>query len=118
MNPLAKLETLNRADLEKQRKEAQERLQEIEKAQADYNGRRVKELRSEIEEMIRKEGFTFEDLFGGRGAKRGGGGRVSKGRPKYRHPENPEMTWSGRGRQPNWYKDAIEAGKSPEDMEV
>jgi DNA-binding protein H-NS len=46
--------------------------------------------------------------------------RRSSGRSeaKYRHPENSEITWSGRGRQPGWFKDAIEAGKSPNSMAV
>ena len=36
--------------------------------------------------------------------------------PKYRHPENPEQTWTGRGRQPDWMKDALEKGKSKDDF--
>ena len=33
-------------------------------------------------------------------------------------PENPDATWSGRGRQPDWFKSAIAAGKAPEDLEI
>lgn len=29
-------------------------------------------------------------------------------RVKYRHPENPELTWSGRGKQPGWLRAALE----------
>lgn len=29
---------------------------------------------------------------------------------KYRHPENPELTWCGKGRRPLWLNEAIEAG--------
>jgi DNA-binding protein H-NS len=29
-------------------------------------------------------------------------------RVKYRHPENAELTWSGRGKQPGWLKDALQ----------
>jgi DNA-binding protein H-NS len=36
--------------------------------------------------------------------------------PKYRHPENPELTWSGRGRKPKWFVAALEQGKTPEEM--
>lgn len=35
---------------------------------------------------------------------------------QYRNPENSEETWSGKGRRPMWFKDAIEAGASPEEM--
>ena len=27
--------------------------------------------------------------------------------PKYRNPDNPEQTWTGRGRQPTWVKEAL-----------
>ncbi|WP_083481210.1 H-NS histone family protein [Jannaschia donghaensis] len=37
-------------------------------------------------------------------------------KPKYRHPENEAMTWSGRGRQSASFKDAMEAGNKPESM--
>jgi DNA-binding protein H-NS len=36
--------------------------------------------------------------------------------PKYRNPENPSLTWAGRGLKPLWLKAAIEAGKKPEDF--
>lgn len=36
--------------------------------------------------------------------------------PKYAHPENPAMTWTGKGRQPVWFKEAVEAGKPAEAM--
>lgn len=29
-------------------------------------------------------------------------------RVKYRHPENPELKWTGRGRQPKWLEEALE----------
>ncbi|MDK8873411.1 H-NS histone family protein [Paracoccus sp. SSJ] len=38
--------------------------------------------------------------------------------PKYRHPENPEITWSGRGRKPAWIVEGLEAGKSLEDFAI
>ena len=31
-------------------------------------------------------------------------------RVKYRHPEHPELTWSGRGREPKWLVNAREEG--------
>jgi DNA-binding protein H-NS len=36
---------------------------------------------------------------------------------KYRHPENPDLTWSGRGRRPAWIRDAVEAGRALGDFE-
>jgi DNA-binding protein H-NS len=37
---------------------------------------------------------------------------------KYRHPENPALTWSGRGRKPQWFVDALEAGKTAGELAV
>jgi DNA-binding protein H-NS len=31
--------------------------------------------------------------------------------PKFRNPEPPHETWSGRGRQPRWVSEMLEAGK-------
>lgn len=37
---------------------------------------------------------------------------------KYRHPENAALTWSGRGRKPQWFADHINAGKDPSALAV
>ena len=34
--------------------------------------------------------------------------------PKYRDPQNPENTWTGRGKPPRWLASAMAAGKSKE----
>ena len=36
--------------------------------------------------------------------------------PKYHNPENNSQTWSGRGKRPQWFKDHLNSGKTPEDM--
>ena len=38
----------------------------------------------------------------------------SKGPPpaRFRHPEDPGVTWNGRGNPPRWYDEAIERGVS------
>ncbi|MBM9595987.1 H-NS histone family protein [Rhodobacteraceae bacterium MCCB 386] len=38
--------------------------------------------------------------------------------PKYRHPDYPELTWSGRGRRPRWITDAVEAGLKLDDLKT
>src|SRR5918912_476747 len=32
--------------------------------------------------------------------------------PKYRNPDNPAETWTGRGRQPRWVQAALSGGRS------
>lgn len=35
--------------------------------------------------------------------------------PKYRNPELPDQTWSGRGKQPIWMRKFLENGKTLDD---
>ena len=37
---------------------------------------------------------------------------------KYRHPENPALTWSGRGRKPQWFVEALTGGTTASDLEI
>jgi DNA-binding protein H-NS len=67
------------------------------------------ELRQRITEMVRQAGLEMSDLF----AK----GRQGKGTVavKYRDPQNPENTWTGRGRMPRWMAAATKGGKVKKD---
>ena len=38
--------------------------------------------------------------------------------PKFRNPEPPHETWSGRGRQPRWVTKLLRAGRSVEDFRI
>ena len=51
-------------------------------------------LRGQMEALAKKSGFALKDLFG-----RGGKGPVAV---KFRDPDNPDHTWTGRGRMPKW----------------
>lgn len=44
-------------------------------------------------------------------------GRLRKAaEPKYRHPENAELTWTGRGRAPAWLQALLDAGHTKESL--
>ena len=72
----------------------------VEKQNADRG-----ELRERIIAMVKEHGFEISDLFG-KGRK--GKGSVAV---KYRDPQNPENTWTGRGRMPRWMAAATKGGK-------
>ena len=36
--------------------------------------------------------------------------------PKYANPEDKSQTWSGKGRKPEWFKNALASGKDPEHL--
>jgi len=89
---------------------------DVQKAMATVQKRRRREAREAMEKVARDFGMSFSDIVGG-GA---GGGRSNGGGlpAKYRNPENPKQTWSGRGRRPAWYNDALEKGVDPVSLEV
>ncbi len=57
--------------------------------------REREQVRKDLQQMARDKGYSLEDLFT-KSAKK------SKAPPKYRNPEAPDQTWSGRGRRPKW----------------
>lgn len=119
---LSQIET----EIEKLKKEAQE-----------VRAREIKDVIGRIKEAIAHYGITPRELFGkaAGGAKAAGkrragakaaakAGGAGKGRKaarartpsvvKYR--DEAGHTWSGRGKRPNWFKDALAAGKKPEEL--
>jgi DNA-binding protein H-NS len=79
---------------------------------------RRKALRA-AEEAVRAHGFTLADVAHLAGAGARGARRTKTERaPAYRNPDNPEQTWSGRGRRPRWIHEAEAAGRSLEEMRV
>ncbi len=79
-----------------------------------------------IQEAIAHYGITADELFGARPAraarkrataapgKRRAAAKKTGGVAKY--TDGAGRTWSGVGKRPNWFKDAIAAGKQPEDL--
>ncbi len=66
------------------------------------------------EEAAKAHGYSLSELGVAAGGK-GRGRRKSRAAgpvnpPKYRHPTDPKKTWSGRGRKPQWIKEAEENG--------
>ena len=70
-------------------------------------------LKAKMAELAAEGGFTVDELFNG---KHGAGKKQGTVAPKYRHPENAGIVWSGRGRQPLWFVDALKKGMKPEKL--
>jgi DNA-binding protein H-NS len=86
---------------------------DVEKAIADYKDRQLEKARQEVEALARKHGYSLTEITGG-GTTR----KRKPAAPKYAHPENPALTWSGRGRRPGWVNEALDAGKSLDDLKI
>jgi DNA-binding protein H-NS len=65
---------------------------------------------SQMRELASSLGMTLEEVVRG---EKGKGPTVAV---KYRNPENPVLTWSGRGKRPSWVNEALAAGKTLEDL--
>lgn len=70
----------------------------------------------QMRELAASLGMTLEDVL--RMEKRSGGGGGGAVQAKYRHPDNPDLTWSGRGKRPAWVTEALAAGKTMDDLAV
>jgi DNA-binding protein H-NS len=85
---------------------------DVARAIDSYRERQKEEARAVLEAKARELGFSFSELV------TGGGKR--KGKPaspaRFAHPENPALTWTGRGRRPNWVTSALAEGKKLEDL--
>lgn len=83
----------------------------VDKALSSFEKRQREAALAAAQKAAQEHGFSLDEILGKKAA-----GKTSV--PKYRNPEDPSQTWTGRGRQPAWYKAAIEAGKSPEELAI
>jgi DNA-binding protein H-NS len=64
----------------------------------------IQDVRKKIDTLLHNNGLTLADVYPTRGAK---GAKKSAVAPKYRNPSNHEQTWSGRGKRPFWFVEAL-----------
>ncbi|WP_057789364.1 H-NS histone family protein [Roseovarius atlanticus] len=85
----------------------------IEKRRKQEKVNAIKTMRKMAEET----GLDFDDLMREHFGIDNNDGRKGKLPDKYIHPDDPEKTWSGRGRMPAWMTDYIERHDSYNDKE-
>lgn len=66
----------------------------------------VREVRAKIDAILAGAGLALSEVYPTRGSK-GAKGPKATVAPKYRNPENPAQTWSGRGKHPLWFSEAL-----------
>ena len=101
-------ETMNLNELKRLRRD-------LDKAIASFDQRRKAEAKRVVEAKAREHGFSLAELVAAGSGKSRKGSLVA---PKFCNPDNPEQTWSGRGRQPVWYRDKLTAGVDPARLEI
>ena len=94
-------------------KELKSLQKDLAKAISTFEDRHKSDARNKLEIIAKEMGYSLAELIGT---------DVKPTRApaaaKYRHPDNSDLTWSGRVRKPLWFVAALDAGKSPEDLAV
>lgn len=74
-----------------------------------------KEVLSKIRAMAAAGGYTLEELVAG-GVELESAKKTRIVPPKYRHLQNGDLTWTGRGKQPRWVAEFLASGKTLTDL--
>lgn len=105
------LSTMTRLELEKLKSQVERAL--VVAAENDK-----KAALDAAEKAAAAHGFSLAEITGMMAGRKGKSGVKSATAPKYRNPADHSQTWTGKGRQPEWFKSAIAGGTSPDMMEV
>jgi len=90
----------------------------------------IMKVRAKLIKLAKSDGYTIAELFGNgpaaTGTEKAATKRVKAARkstsagkkiaPKYRNPDDPSQTWTGRGKAPLWFNALLAAGKTREDL--
>ncbi len=101
------LERLSISDLEELIKLSKSQIQRI-------RAKKIADTRREIERLAREAGVSLGEIFelGDKMPSK----KTRSVAPKYRNPDNPAQTWTGRGQKPVWLRFALQQGSKIEDF--
>lgn len=102
------------------KKELEKLAKDVEKALARIQKQEVKKVRQEMEKLAASHGMTVEDILAGNAPTAASKKKAPKVKsaPKYANPADKSQTWTGKGRKPEWFKAAVDAGASPDSMAI
>ena len=92
-------------------KELKQLQKDLAKAISTFEDRQKAEARAKLDALAKEMGYSLADLIGVEVK-----ALRAVAMTKYRHPEDSALTWSGRGRRPQWFVEAVDAGKTPQDL--
>ena len=93
------LDSLSPAELQALIKNAEAQMESSRKNQ-------IQEVRTKIEALLKSSRLSIDEVYPRRGGKAAKGTKAAVA-PKYRNPANATQTWSGRGKRPLWFVDAL-----------
>lgn len=107
------------------RKELERLLADVKKALQAAAARDRRNARKAAERAAAEFGYSLSDLdenADDKPKKKSAAKKASKpkkpSKPKYADPAEPTRTWTGKGRQPNWFRAAVEKGIDPATLEI
>jgi len=68
------------------------------------------EVMEKIQALVSESGFSMDEVLSNKVKK--------KAVIKYRHPDNAEYTWTGRGRKPKWLQSLLDQGANEDDFKI
>ncbi len=101
---------LSLEELNEQETSLLEKLEEVRKA-------KKQRAKTQLDKLAADAGMTVAELIASAGIK-AAAARRGTAKAKYQNPEDPTRTWSGKGRQPQWVKDQLAAGKQLEEFAI
>jgi len=101
-------------------KELQALLKRVPKEISKRKQQEKSKLIDHIAQIASEHGYSLKDLIGKapRSVKSKKARRRKPVAVKYRHPEQPNLTWTGRGRKPHWVTKWLDEGKRLEMLAV
>ena len=75
-------------------------------------------LREKIDALLASKLISEKEELERRLARVTGHKPYPKVHQKYRNPERPDETWSGRGKQPRWFIAQLRAGNTAENLRI
>lgn len=96
-------------------KELKKLERDVATAIANYETRAKAQALAELDAKARELGFSLSELTGAAFSLKS---KRAPAAAKYANPANPAETWSGRGRKPAWFTDAVAKGATAETLAV
>ena len=76
-------------------------------------------VEAELEKILKKQGLSLGDVFPELADKPNKPAAKPSSSPiKYQHPENPNLSWTGKGPKPKWMREWLAGGGSEEALSV
>ena len=96
-------------------KELRKLERDVAAAIASYETRVRGQALAELEAKARELGISLAELTGTAVSVKS---KRAPAVPKFANPNDPSETWSGRGRKPTWFAEALAGGKTPSDLAI